>query len=137
MFRFRPALLAVATAAFIVTASAAPSLAYQPYATSHLVGTVYPKALVAGGQNWSDLGDLQATRYMIVTATGMTGPTTVTFVGGGPNGVKRKVLLANGVPTHVDFGAIQNVDGTGELLAFWYAGITQTSIHLDILAATS
>jgi hypothetical protein len=134
MFRLRPALFAFATAALIVAASAAPSLAYEPVPTAHLVGTVYPKALVAGGQNWSDLGDLQATRYMVVTATGMSGPTTVTFVGGGPNGAKRKVRLVNGVPTHVDFGAVQNVDGTGELIAFWYAGITQTAIHLDIVA---
>jgi hypothetical protein len=135
LFRFRPALLAIATTALIVTASAAPTFAYQPFPTNHLVGTVYPQALVAGGQSWSDLGDLQATQFMTVTATGMTGATTVTFLGGGRNGVKRDVLLANGVPTHVDFGQVQNADGTGELLALWSAGINQNSIHLDIVAA--
>jgi hypothetical protein len=137
MFRFRTAFVGLGAAAIIVASTAAPSLAYQPIPTDHLVADVNPKAMVDGGQNWSDLGDLQATRYMTVTASGMTGSTTVTFQGAGPNGVKRKVLLSNGVATHIDFGAVQNPDGTGELIAFWYANISQTHIHLDIRASGS
>jgi hypothetical protein len=135
MFSLRPALLAIATTALVVTASAAPTFAHQPAPTDHLVGTVYPRALTAAGQDWSDLGDLQATQYMTVTATGIAGSTALTFVGGGPHGVKRDVVLANGVPAHIDFGEAQNPDGTGELIALWAPSNNQTSIHLDIVAA--
>jgi len=137
MFRLRSVLLAFATSALIVAASAASSLAYQPYPTNHLVGDFNPKAMDEGGQNWSDVGDLQATRYMTVTPSGLTSPTTVTFQGAGPNGVKRQVRLSNGVTTHIDFGQTQNADGTGELTVYWYPGISQTHVHLDIWAATS
>jgi len=137
MFRLRAGLLALAASAAIVAASAAPSLAYPPTPTNHLVGDFNPKAMDQAGQNWSDVGDLQATRYMTVTATGMTSPTTVTFIGAGPNRVKRSVRLSNGVAAHIDFGEVQNADGTGELIAYWYPGISQTHIHLDIWATSS
>jgi hypothetical protein len=134
MFSLRPALLAIATTALVVTASAAPTFAHQPSPTAHLVGTVYPRALSANGQDWSDLGDLQATQRMTVTATGIAGSTSLTFIGGGPHGVKREVLLVNGVAAHIDFGEIQNPDGTGELIASWSPSNNQASIHLDIVA---
>jgi hypothetical protein len=135
--KFRSGLFACISSALIVVASAAPSAAYEPVPTNHLAGDFNPKAMDQAGQNWSDVGDLQATRYMTVTASGMTGPTTVTFKGAGPNGVKRQVKLANGVATRIDFGTVQNADGTGELTAYWYPGISQTHIHLDVWATKS
>jgi hypothetical protein len=137
VFHFRSVVFACVSSALIVATSAVPSLAYQPVPTDHLVGDFNPKAMDQAGQNWSDVGDLQATRYMTVTPSGMTGPTTVTFRGAGPNGVKREVRLTNGVTTHIDFGQVQNADGTGELTAYWYPGISQTHIHLDIHATRS
>jgi len=137
MSRLRSVLLAIATSTMIVATSAGPSLAYQPVPTNHLVGDFNPKAMDAAGENWSDVGDLQASRYMTVTASGLTSPTTVTFMGAGPNGVKREVRLSNGVTTHIDFGRVQNADGTGELTAYWYPGISQSHVHLDIWATNS
>jgi hypothetical protein len=136
MLNLRSVLLALAATTVMGATSAASALAYQPSPTNHLVADVYPTAMVAGGQNWSDLGDLQATQFMTVTATGITGPTTVTFLGAGPSGVQRQVVLANGVQTRINFGQVVNADGTGELIAVWPATTTQTHVHLDIVASS-
>jgi hypothetical protein len=120
MFKLRSALATAATAILLATSSA-PSIAYQPVPTHHLVATnLNPKALLAGGQPYSDLGDLQAGRCTVVTPSGITGGrTTVTFLSndGSGNSVTVGALLTYGVPTLVDFDRVVNPNNDGEMLA--------------------
>jgi hypothetical protein len=137
VLNLRSALLAATTALVIASSTVAPSLAYQSFPTAHLVdNNLNPKAMVAGGEPFSDLGDLQAGQYAVVTASGIIngGETTVSFTSNDGQGSALTVsrVLANGVPTLVNFGKVANPDGSGELVASWYAGDQQTNVSLDI-----
>ena len=82
-----------------------------------------------------DLGDLAPTRYVVVTATNVVGntTTTLTFIGA-ETGTKRTVKLANNETAILDFGSVQNADGTGEFLMYLYPSIPDTNLTLDVLA---
>jgi hypothetical protein len=67
--------------------------------------------MLSGGQNWSDPGNLEASHFITVTATGMTGPTTATFVGTGLASMQRQVVLVNAMQTPVSFGRVVNSHG--------------------------
>lgn len=131
-----PILAALAIAALAASTLIAPAAsAYQPVPTVHLQTTLNPKAWASNGQNWVDLGDLSATRYVVVTATNMQGASSMTILFQGAESLtRRSVYLANNETVVLDFGSVQNADGLGEFTMYLPSATRATNLSLDIHA---
>jgi hypothetical protein len=133
----------IAASSFV--SSAAPAAAYQPFPTNHLsVASLNITSLAKPvGPGYYDMGDLQAGRYAIVTASGITdgdgvaragSATTIVFhsINAAGVNIEQGKRIQNGVPTLLDFGVVANPNGDAELMLTFYAGQKQSNVKLDV-----